>query len=174
MTYKEQITAAMSLLANDARARFIGYGLANGRAGGTLVGVNPHQIVETPVAENLMTGVAIGLSLSGLRPVVYFERCDFILNALDAIVNHLSAARYISRDEFLPAVIIRVVVGNRSKPLFTGRTHTQDFHLALARLVDFPVVRLSPDRDIPAVYETARQAQERGESTLILEYKDYL
>jgi pyruvate/2-oxoglutarate/acetoin dehydrogenase E1 component len=100
MTYKEQITAAMSLFANDDRARFIGYGLANGRAGGTLVGAKPHQIVETPVAENLMTGVAIGLSLSGLRPVVYFERCDFILNALDAIVNHLSAARHISRGEF--------------------------------------------------------------------------
>lgn len=174
MTYKEQITEAMSLLAEDERCRFVGYGLANGRAGGTLASAKPNQIVETPVAENLMTGVAIGLSLAGLRPLVYFERCDFILNALDAIVNHLAAARHISRGEFAPAVIIRVVVGNRSKPLFTGRTHTQDFHAALMRLVDFPVVRLLPDRDILAVYETARQAQGRGESTIVIEYKDYL
>lgn len=174
MTYKEQITEAMALLANDERCRFVGYGLSNGRAGGTLAAAKTNQIVETPVAENLMTGVAIGLSLAGLRPLVYFERCDFILNALDAIVNHLAAARHISRGEFAPAVIIRVVVGNRSKPLFTGRTHTQDFHLALSRLVDFPVVRLSPDRDILAVYETARQAQDRGESTIVIEYKDCL
>jgi pyruvate/2-oxoglutarate/acetoin dehydrogenase E1 component len=174
MTYREQITAAMTNLAKDDRARFVGYGLKNGRAAGTLAGVQETQIVETPVAENLMTGIAIGLSLGGLRPMVYFERCDFILNALDAIVNHLDAARHISRGEFFPAVILRVVVGNRSKPLFTGRTHTQDFSLGLQRLVDFPVVRLSPDRDILAVYDTARQAQKRGHSTVILEYKDYL
>ena len=174
MTYKDKIKAAMTSLAADDRTRFVGYGLTHGRAAGTLAAAKEAQIVETPVAENLMTGVAIGLSLEGLLPVVYFERCDFILNAADAIVNHLAAASEISSEEFSPAVILRVVVGNRMKPLFTGRTHTQDFSQALAKLVDFPVVRLTEDRDIVSVYDAARDAQLAGVSTIVVEYKDFL
>lgn len=174
MTYKQKITEAMTTLADNTRTRFIGYGLTHGRAGGTLTGAKPYQIIETPVAENLMCGVAVGQSLAGLLPVLYFERFDFALNAADCIVNHLAAAQHISRDRFKPAVIIRVVVGNSRKPLFTGRTHTQDFSAAFRLMVDFPVVRLSEDRDVAAVYDAARNHQMRGESSMIVEYKDLL
>ena len=174
MTYKEQITAANTALAADPRTIFIGYGLQHGRAMGTLRDVSPAQILETPVAENLMVGLAIGLSLRGRLPVVFIERCDFLLNAMDAIVNHLDKAAILSRGEFNPAVILRIVVGNRKKPLFTGPVHTQDLADPLCLMVDFPVNRLDLPEEIKSAYSAARKRQLEGKSTALFEYKDLI
>ena len=175
MTYKGQLTAAMNLLATDTATRFIGYGVKiGGRAAGTLSAVPDCQLVETPVAENLMVGLATGMSLAGLKPIVFIERMDFILNALDAIVNHLSAARDISCGEFTPAAILRVVVGNKTKPLYTGPTHVQDFTDSVRAMVNFPVLKLtSPDEIVPA-YQDALDALSLGRSTMLVEMKDLL
>ena len=70
LTYKDAITQGNLILAENPQTRFIGYGLQKGRALGTLKGIDSKQIIETPVAENLMIGLAIGLSLTGLKPVV--------------------------------------------------------------------------------------------------------
>lgn len=174
MTYKESLTAAMTALAEDPARRFVGYGLRRGRAMGTLSSVPDAQIIETPVAENLMVGIAIGLSLRGLKPVVYFERADFLLNAMDAIVNHLAPARELSRGEFNPAVILRIVVGNKTKPLFTGPVHTQDFSVPLGQMVDFPVRVLEQGDWIEGEYATADVRQAEGISTALFEYKDLM
>ena len=175
MTYKEQITAANTALAADPRTIFIGYGLQHGRAMGTLRDVSPAQILETPVAENLMVGLAIGLSLRGRLPVVFIERCDFLLNAMDAIVNHLDKAATLSRGEFTPAVILRIVVGNRQKPLFTGPVHTQDFSEALARMTSLWISKCHHQEcPIDLYYKGARKAQLEGQSTAIFEYKDLI
>src|ERR1700730_8083640 len=112
MNYKKELTAAMDSLAQDPLVRFVGYGISIGKAMGTLKNVAPAQLIEMPVAENLMVGFATGLALKGLKPVVFFERFDFILNALDAIVNHLDKIKTISRGEFNPTMILRIVVGN--------------------------------------------------------------
>lgn len=172
LTYKEALLQSNTQLATDLKTRFIGYGLQKGRALGTLKEVNIAQIIETPVAENLMLGLAIGLSLKGLRPVVFIERMDFILNALDAIVNHLDKANMISHGEFSPAVIIRAVVGNRHKPLYTGITHTQDFTEGLRQMVSFPVFQLKTSDDVLRAYQSAEDNQSKGISTLLVEYKD--
>lgn len=171
-TYKEALTGANQMLAADAATRFIGYGLKKGRALGSLKGVVDTQIIETPVAENLMVGIATGLALKGYKPVVFIERMDFVLNALDAIVNHLDKARLMSRGEFTPGAIIRCVVGNRDKPLYTGDTHVQDFSGALRQMVSFPVLQLLKPADIPGAYAQAKADIDRGRSTLLVEYKD--
>ena len=173
MTYREELTRAMDALALANRACFVGYGLRVGRAMGTLKNVADDQIIETPVAENLMTGIAIGLSLKGRLPLVFFERFDFALNAADAIVNHLHAAKKISSGEFAPAVILRCVVGNKTKPLFTGETHTQDFSEAFASM-GLNVCQLRDPEQITQVYRMAREAQLEGVSTMVVEYKDLL
>lgn len=176
MTYKESLTAANTAIAADPRTIFIGYGLQHGRAMGTLRDVSPTQILETPVAENLMVGLAIGLSLRGRLPVVFIERCDFLLNAMDAIVNHLDKAALLSRGEFNPAVILRIVVGNRQKPLFTGPVHTQDFSEALDEMCH-TILTLTLDRVdqvSPGYFSHARKRQLEGKSTALFEYKDLL
>ena len=174
MTYKQELTWAMESLARDSRVRFIGYGVrVGGRAMGTLRNVPDWQLIETTVAENLMIGLATGMALKGLKPVVFIERFDFILNALDAIVNHLDKIEAISRGEFKTNIILRIVVGNREKPLFTGETHTQDFTLALRMLVDFPVITLRDPRTIGLEYQIALSELDKH-STALIEHKDLM
>lgn len=173
MTYKDSIKLAMNLLAADPATLFVGYNVGRGsKANGTLTGVSPGQLIETPVAENLMAGMAIGLSLEGFKPVVYFERFDFITNALDAIVNHLDKLETLSDGQFKPKVLIRVVVGNTKTPLFTGPTHTQDFTDAMRKLVSFPVVQLIPGRSMSPV-QAYQCALRSPWSTMLVEYKDH-
>lgn len=174
ISYKGELTRSMEHLAADPAVRFIGYGVRiGGRALGTLKNVPDSQLIEMPVAENLMVGFAIGLALKGLKPVVFIERFDFILNALDAIVNHLDKIKALSKGEFAPTMILRVVVGNRQKPLFTGATHTQDCSTALRALVDFPVLQLFDPAVIFMQYKAAHALLSKH-STMLVEYKDFM
>ncbi|MCX6896573.1 MAG: hypothetical protein NTZ16_13970 [Verrucomicrobia bacterium] len=174
MTYKDSLTQAMHQLAEDPKVVFIGYGIrCGGQAAGTLKGIPEAQLIETPVAENLMVALGIGLALKGYKPVVFIERFDFILNALDAIVNHLDKINTMSRGEFKPTMILRVVTGNRLKPLFTGETHTQDFSEAVAKMVTFPVIGLREAGQIGEQYAAAK-ARLVDTSTMLVEYKDLI
>lgn len=174
MTYREELALANASLAKHEASRFVGYGLKHGRAAGTLSDVPEEKIIETPVAENLVIGLATGLSLAGLRPVAFIERMDFILNSLDAIVNHLDKIHALSHGEFSPAVIIRTMVGNKERPLFTGLCHVQDHSTAIAKMVSFPVIRLRKAEEIKFAYEEAARDQMKGVSTLLVEYRDLL
>jgi len=167
------------MLGKDPLSRFIGYGLTKpdsaglaAGAAGTLVGVPMNQRIEMPVAENLMAGLAIGLSLKGYKPVVFYERFDFVINALDAIVNHADKMNEMSRGQFKPAIIFRVVVGNRAKPLYTGTTHMQNHSKAVRQFVSFPVIELTTAGAIEAIYSRAKSDQEAGASTMLVELKD--
>ena len=169
MNYKEELIKANSYLATNPKTRFIGYGLQKGRAMGTLVNVPDEQIIEMPVAENLMMGVATGMALAGLAPVVFIERMDFILNAMDALVNHLDKAYEISEGEFDPKVIIRCVVGNQRKPLYTGATHVQDFSDSLQLMLKMPVFTIKDVENVSRYYHLANTMQS---SCILVEYKD--
>lgn len=174
MTYRDSLTAAMTALAADPQIRFVGYGLTKNGAGGTLRGVDRRQMVECLVAENLLVGVATGLSLAGLKPVVFIERMDFILNAMDAIVNHLVRIRDLSDREFQPAAIIRCVVGNSKKPLYTGATHTQNYSAMFADLPNLNVFELDDAESVAPAYEMAHKMMTAGITTLLVEKKDLL
>jgi pyruvate/2-oxoglutarate/acetoin dehydrogenase E1 component len=169
MNYKEEIKKSMDIITQEETLH-IGYGLiTSGRGGGSLKGISNDKIVETPVAENLMLGLAIGLSLEGYTPVVYYERFDFIMNAMDALVNHLDKIREISNGEFSPKVLIRCVVGGKKSPFFTGTTHTQDFTDALKLLVKIPVYKLG---SVDSIQDTFINCYKSNESSIIVEEKD--
>jgi pyruvate dehydrogenase E1 component beta subunit len=174
MTYKEALTHSMEEMAKDPATCFIGYGVKyGGKAMGTLRNVADGQLIETPVAENLMVGIAIGMALKGRKPIVFIERFDFILNAADAIVNHLDKIDAISRGEFAPNIIIRVVAGNRTKPLFTGETHVQDFSAAFQSMVGFPVRKCLSATEVAAHYQDAFSNLDKH-SSMLIEYKDLI
>ena len=120
-------------------AIFIGYNVKFGNAMGTLKNISDEQKLETPVAENLMTGLAIGMSFEGFIPVIYFERHDFMLVAADAIINHIDKIERISHGEFKVPIIIRAVTADAG-PFYSGITHSQDFTNLFKNSVDFPVL----------------------------------
>jgi len=134
MTQIEVIKQECEKYAKLPGALFIGYNTVFGsRMYGTLDGVSVDRCLEAPVAENLMAGMAIGMALQGMRPVVCFERHDFVLLALDALVNHIDKLGWISGDQFKLPIVIRMITG-ASGPLKAGPMHTQK-HVASIRMM---------------------------------------
>lgn len=82
---------------------------------GTIAGLGKHiapeRIIEMPVAENALTGVAIGAAMMGKRPVLSFHRVEFALLAMEQIVNNAAKAHYISRGRHRVPIVIRLVIG---------------------------------------------------------------
>ena len=153
ITYKKAINEAMTEI-GKVNSVFIGYNVKNGNAMGTLAGVDDSQKIETPVAENLMTGLAIGMSFEGYKPVVYYERHDFMLVAADAIINHVNYIERISHGEFKVPVILRSVVAD-SGPFYSGPTHSQDFTEGFRQMVTFPIYVPNNGKEVSLAYKKA-------------------
>ncbi len=148
----------MNMLAKDENTVFMGYGTKFGLANGTLEGVPLEKILETPLAENLMTGLAIGMSLRGFRPVLFFERHDFMLDALDAIVNHMDKLEEISDGQYVPRVIIRAGVGSR-KPLDSGITHSQNFTKPFKQILSMSIYEPKTPKQVLEVYNLIKDTK---------------
>ena len=166
LSYKEAMNLAMKELGNEG-AIFIGYNVAKGDAMGTLKEVSAEQKLETPVAENLMSGLAIGMSFEEFLPVIYFERHDFMMVAMDAIVNHVDKIERISHGEFKVPVIIRAVTADGG-PFYSGITHSQDFTEVLKAAVTFPV---SDPKNGKEILEAFRNARDSKRPAIIVERK---
>ncbi len=157
LSYKDAIVTSMNNLASDG-AIFIGYNVKYGDAMGTLKDVPDEQKIETPVAENLMTGIAIGMSFEGFKPVLYFERHDFMLVAADAIINHVDKIERISHGEFKVPLIIRAVTADAG-PFYSGITHSQDFTELFRKGVSFPVLDPLDGDEVMQAFHGAQTSQ---------------
>lgn len=169
ISYKNAITEAMTEI-GKCNSIFIGYNVKNGNAMGSLINVDDSKKLETPVAENLMTGLAIGMSFEGFRPVLFFERHDFMLVAADAIINHVNYIERISHGEFTCPVIIKTVVAD-SGPFYSGPTHSQDFTEGFRHMVDFPVYVPENGREMTLAYKWALQS---NRPSMIVEKKSLM
>lgn len=169
MNYKEALIKSMNMIANDEKAIFLGYNINFGtKCYGTLEGIPKEKRREMPVAENLMVGLAIGLSLEGFKPVLFFERHDYILIALDAMVNHLAMLNKMSKGQFKPSVIIRATVGS-AKPIHPGPQHIQDFSEALKKMISFPVYEPKNAQEVLEVYN---KIKDFDGPVMVIERKD--
>ena len=82
--------AHRQVLAADRRVFLIGQGLwSPWYAGGSLEDLDREfgreRVLDTPVSENAVTGMAVGAALAGMRPIVFHPRMDFLLLAMDPI-----------------------------------------------------------------------------------------
>src|SRR3990167_4379921 len=168
MTYKDAITETMYELAKKDEVLLIGQGLLNGdRVYNTLQKVPTTKCLELPCAENLHVGAAIGLALKGYRPVVVFQRMDFILLAADAIINHLCLMPKMSGGQFKLPVLIRVIVGSQDESFNVGPQHNKDFSELFMPYMS--VYQFRRGMDIKNTYEMAWNEQEPA---MMVEYKD--
>lgn len=136
MTYQQSVTKEMEELGKRERSVFLGQGIINGeRVYGTLKGVPIKKCIEMPIAENLIVGAAIGLALEGLKPIVVFQRMDFMLIAADAIINHLSLMPLMSGGQFTLPVILRTIIGSRDLKFDVGLQHNHDFTQTFQRYI---------------------------------------
>jgi pyruvate/2-oxoglutarate/acetoin dehydrogenase E1 component len=69
------------------------------------------RIIDTPISENGFMGVALGAALMGLRPVADVQYGDFLLCAMDQVVNQIAKMRYMSGGKLRVPVVLRAPVG---------------------------------------------------------------
>jgi len=113
----------------------------------------PSRVIDTPVSENAVTGAAAGMALAGMRPIVVHPRMDFMLLAMDAIVNQIANWRFMFGGEAggVPLVIWSIV--NRGGE--QGAQHSQALHAMLAHVPGLKVVAPSSPRSAIGLFWSA-------------------
>lgn len=171
--YHESLTEAMRILAADERTIFLGQAVAvPGTAmRTTLEHVDEKKLIELPVDEDFQMGMANGMALAGFVPVSIFPRWNFMLLAVNQIVNHLDKIGELSRLKPAPKVIIRTGIGSEH-PLHPGSQHTGDFTEAFRLMcTKINVVRLDNAEMIVPEYQKAL-TRDDGISTILVEWGD--
>ena len=117
MSYREACKQAIrDALIADSRCFVLGedvgkYGGCYAVTKGLLEEFGPERIVDTPLAENGFTGLAIGAALAGLRPLLEIMTCNFSLLALDQIMNNAATLPHMSGGQFAVPLVIRMATG---------------------------------------------------------------
>lgn len=171
MSYRDEVVKSMEMLAADKSVIFVGQSIRySGHVMyGTLENVPMSRRVELPVFEDVQMGVSIGLSLEGYIPVSIYPRMDFLIIAINQLVNHLDKIEEMSCGQFKPKVIIRTMVGSKV-PLDGGPQHTQDHTEALRHLLtNVDVYKLTEKNSVVMAY---RKALESVRSTILIEMAD--
>ena len=137
---------------------------------GTLEGVPKEKLIELPVMEEAQMGICTGLSLEGYVPISIYPRFNFMMLAINQLVNHIDKMKEMTKGMLIPKVIVRVAVG-ASKPLDGGSQHTQDFTESIKHmLTDTKLVELTePEQIFPAF----KEAYNRDGSTVLVEWGDF-
>jgi len=78
------------------------------------------RVVDTPLAENMIAGMCVGLAAQGMKPVAEIQFMGFIYPAVDQIVNHMSRLRHRTRGRLTCPVVMRMPHG--------GGIHAPEHH----------------------------------------------
>lgn len=174
MKYLDEVTRAMDMLAQDKRTVFLGQTVAcPGTAmSQTFKNVPAEKLIELPVNEEMQMGMTTGFALTGYVPVSVYPRWNFLLLAVNQIVNHLDKIPIISSGGYKPKVIIRTGIGSE-RPLHPQHQHVGDFTDAFRLMCKtVEVIRVEePDQIFPA-YKKALE-REDGHSTIVVECMDF-
>ncbi|WP_019939033.1 alpha-ketoacid dehydrogenase subunit beta [Bordetella sp. FB-8] len=143
LTFAKAINEALNV-ALEADDKVICYGLgADDPKGifGTTLGLRQRfgsaRVFDMPLSENAMTGVAIGASLNGIRPVMCHQRLDFFLLAMDQLVNNAAKWFYMFDGQRSVPITIRLILG---RGWGQGPTHSQNLQAWFAHIPGLKVV----------------------------------
>ena len=170
MTYRDAVRSALAdELASDACVMMIGEDVAS--AGGVfktnegLADEFPGRIVNTPICENTFVGVAIGMALAGMRPVVEIMFSDFLPTAGDALVEELPRMRFMSGGQCTLPVTIRAMGGGG------GRFGTQHSATGESWFMALPGLKVGTAGTPAGVYGMLRAAIRDNDPVLLIEHK---
>jgi pyruvate/2-oxoglutarate/acetoin dehydrogenase E1 component len=158
------ITAAQAIreaLAESLAARpevyLMGEGVADpGGIFGTTKGLvdefGPDRVVEMPVAENGLTGIAIGSALMGQRPVMTHQRVDFALLCLEQLFNTAAKSHYVTGGAHRVPLTVRMVIG---RGWGQGPQHSQSLETLFAYIPGLKVVMPSTPSEFKGMLHAA-------------------
>jgi len=157
MKYKDELIKSMEMLAKEPKVIFLGQSVKySGNAiYNTLESIDDNRKIEMPVFEDVQMGMSMGLALNGFIPVTCYPRFDFLIVAINQMVNHLDKIDYMSKGAMKPRVIIRTSIGPK-EPLDGGPQHTANYTNAMKEmLTSINVVSLYKANEILPAYKNA-------------------
>jgi len=96
-----------------------------------------HRVIDTPVSESACTGAAVGAALAGMKPIVVHPRMDFMLYAMDAVVNQAAKWSHMVGGQAAPGLTIRTIINRGGEQ---GAQHSQALHAWFAHVPGLRVV----------------------------------
>lgn len=161
LTYAQAIREAHAqLLARDDRVFLLGQGLwSPWYAGASLKDLDKEfgrdRVMDSPVSENATTGAAIGAAIAGMRPIVFHPRMDFMLLAVDPIVNQAANWAYLFGGKVCVPVVIRAAINRGGEQ---AAQHSQAMQAMFTHIPGLKVVMPSTPYDakgllVSAVYD---------------------
>jgi pyruvate/2-oxoglutarate/acetoin dehydrogenase E1 component len=112
----------------------------------------PERVFGTPLSEDAMTGAAVGMALAGLRPIHVHIRMDFLLLAMNQLVNVAAKCRYMYGGQVAVPLVVRAMIG---KSWGQGAQHSQGLHSFFMHVPGIKVVAPSTPHDARACLAAA-------------------
>lgn len=152
MTLNEAITAALGEeMRRDPRVLMFGEGAAfKHRNLQAEFGV--HRVRNTPLAEAIIAGTAVGAAASGLRPVVDLLFSPFLTLSMDALINHAGKLRYVSGGQFEFPLVVMATTGTGWS---IGAQHNHNLEAMFVHAPGLKVVMPSNPADTKALLKAA-------------------
>ncbi|WKT60577.1 alpha-ketoacid dehydrogenase subunit beta [Microbulbifer thermotolerans] len=97
----------------------------------------PERVLDTPLAENMIAGIAVGMAAQGLRPVAEFQFMGFIYPGLDQILSHAARFRNRTRGRLSCPVVYRAPYGGG---IHAPEHHSESFEALFAHIPGLRVV----------------------------------
>ncbi|HLG51098.1 MAG TPA: alpha-ketoacid dehydrogenase subunit beta [Chloroflexota bacterium] len=119
---------------------------------GLLARYGERRVIDTPLSESAIIGVAIGASIGGYRPVAEIQFADFIWPAMDQIVSEAARMRYRSHGTWGCPLVIRTPYG---AGIHGGLYHSQSIEATFAHVPGIKVVAPATPRDAKGLLKSA-------------------
>lgn len=141
--------ALLQIMAHDKSVFLIGQGVKSpwyvgNTCQGLLEKFGPERIIDTPVSENAVTGSAVGAAIAGMRPIVVHPRMDFMMYAMDPIINEAANWHYMCGGRSSAPVVIWGIVNRGGEQ---AAQHSQAFQALFAHIPGLKVVMPSTPYD---------------------------
>jgi acetoin:2,6-dichlorophenolindophenol oxidoreductase subunit beta len=156
-TFLESINATLArAMRADDRVIVLGEDVAEGGPYGGTAGLveefGAARVLNTPISEGAVCGVAIGAAQAGLRPVIEIMFIDFVTLALDQLVNQAAKAYFMSGGQLAVPMVLRTQGGAGSR---SGAQHSQSLEAWLTHVPGLKVVMPSCAADAAGLLESA-------------------
>jgi pyruvate/2-oxoglutarate/acetoin dehydrogenase E1 component len=124
--YKDALTESMTFLGEQDNIMFIGQQIvyAGNPMSTTLGNVPKNKMIELPVMEETQMGMTLGIAITGKTVVTFYPRWDFIILAVNQLVNHID--KYELMTGKTANILIRLGKGS-DKPLDPGHQHKGNY-----------------------------------------------
>jgi 2-oxoisovalerate dehydrogenase E1 component len=156
-TYLKALTGAQAqAMRDDERVFVIGEDVAEGGPYGTTAGLADEfgtaRVLNTPISESAICGVAVGAAQSGMRPIVEVMFIDFVTLALDQLVNQAAKAHAMSGGQLSVPMVLRTQGGAGRR---WGAQHSQSLESWLTHIPGLKVVMPSRAADVAGLLASA-------------------